>query len=107
MCGANRLAPLRPAAPFAQRQIDPFRQRREPVNRRPNLSLHDARRETSGKRIYGFDWPQAIKLLRPQYEIGMRHLRYAAVELDPTADDALGADRQQPSELIALCVEVD
>jgi len=37
----------------------------------------------------------------------MRHLRHAAVELDPPADDALGADRQQPGELVALHIEIN
>ena len=37
----------------------------------------------------------------------MRHLRQAAVIFDPAADHPLGADRQQPLQLVAAHVEVD
>src|ERR1700749_3367661 len=37
----------------------------------------------------------------------MSHLWHAAIELDSATNDALGADRQQPSELVALHVEID
>ena len=50
---------------------------------------------------------QPIEFVWPQYEVRVSHLRHAAVELDAAADDALGADRQQPRKLIALHVEID
>ena len=37
----------------------------------------------------------------------MRHLRHAVVELDPAADDPLGADRKQARQIVAFDVEVD
>ena len=55
-CAArDRLAPSRPAAPLAQRRVDPFRQCREAVERRPDRPLHDARRQAGGQRIDRLD----------------------------------------------------
>ena len=39
--------------------------------------------------------------------IGMDDLRHAVVILDAAADDPLGADRQQATQLVALSVEID
>jgi hypothetical protein len=39
--------------------------------------------------------------------VGVRDLRHAVVVLDTAADDPLGADRQEPRQVVALDVEVD
>ncbi len=104
---ADRIAPGGPAAPFAEGRIDPFRQYREAVERRPDRLLHDARHQARGQRIHRLNRAEAVEFVRPQHKVGMRHLRHAAVELDTAADDALGADREKTRELVALHVEID
>ena len=90
----DRIAPRGPAAPLPQRRIDPFRQCRQAVERRPDRLLHNPRGEARCQRINRLDQLEAVELVRSQYEVWVRHLRHAAVELDAAADDALRADRE-------------
>ena len=104
---ADRLPPPWPAAFLAQRRVDPFRQCREAIERRPDRLLHNARREARGQRVDRLDRSEAVEFVGPQHEVGVGHLRHAPVELDAAADDTLGADREQPRELIALHIKIN
>ncbi len=107
MDSANGAVPWRPAAPLAQRRADPVRQHREAVERRGHRLLRDAQGEARGQRVDRLDRLQAIELVRPHDEIRVGDLGSAVVELDAAADDPLGADRQQPRELVAPHIEID
>ena len=88
------LGPGRPLPPAHQAAVDPFREIRNALERCRGGALDDARSETRCQRVDRLDRLQPVEFVGTQYQIGVRHLRDAVVELDAAADDALGADRE-------------
>ncbi len=96
-----------PAARFAQGRVDPFGERRDPVERRRRCPLRDVPPEARDHCIDRLDRLQPREFVGPQDQIGVRHLRRPVVELDSAADDPLAADRQHARQIVALDVEID
>ncbi len=104
---AQGIGPAGPAAPFPERRVDPFGKLGGTLERCCRGALHLTRREACRQRMDWLDRLQAVELVGAQHQVGVRHLRHAVVELDPAADDPLGADRKQARQIVTFDVEVD
>src|SRR5439155_10181414 len=99
--------PTRPMAPCAQRRVEPFRYLRQALQSSPDGLCHHPRREPGGQRIDRLNRFDLLGLVRRDDIIGMRDLWPAVVVIDRAADDALGADRQQPLQMVAFDAEIN
>ena len=102
----NRVGPVRPEPVLAKRRADPLGQVGGSVECGRHCPLHDPRREPGGQRVDRLDRLQPVELVGPQHEVRVGDLGCTAIELDATADHALGADRQEAREVVALDVEI-
>src|SRR5262249_51043258 len=101
----GRLGPTGPDPALGVRRGNPIRQGGDAIDGARYGPLHNPRRQTRGQRVDWFDRLQPVELVGSQYEVGVGDLGHAVVELDSSADHALGADREQAREVVALDVE--
>ena len=105
--GAQRIGPGRPPDARHPGRIVPFRQIRCQRQRRGDHPGQRPRRKPGGHRINRLDALKACDLAWPADMIGVGHLQPVAEALDPPADDAAFARRQDGFQVVGLGVEVD
>ena len=103
----ERLIPGGPTPRPGQAGLDPFRQRRGPLQRRAHRAGHRLQRDAGGQRIDGLDRLHAVPLVERRDVVGVHHLDFAAVVLDAPAHHPQGPFRQLLVQPVALHVEED
>ena len=105
--GSQGIVEARPALRGEQAVIQPFRQARQRVERPPDGLVEEFLGEPLGERIDRFEAGQLVALVLRHDIIGVGHLQLGAIALDPSGQQAHGADRELTLEIGALRVEED